>query len=42
MSLFSGNPIVFEMRFEDGFEGAREWLYTASTQEARVSKDEAA
>ena len=44
------SPIAFELGFEDGFEEAREWLYTATTrdeldricQEARASKDEAA
>jgi hypothetical protein len=43
-------PIAFELRFEDGFEEAREWLYTATTRDeldricraARASKDEAA
>jgi hypothetical protein len=43
-------PIAFELRFEDGFEEAREWLYAPSTQdeldricrEARASKGEAA
>jgi hypothetical protein len=43
-------PIAFELRFEDGFEEAREWLYRAATrdyldricQEARASKAEAA
>jgi hypothetical protein len=43
-------PIAFELRFEDGFEETREWLYTATTrdeldricQEARASKDKAA
>ena len=43
-------PIAFELRFEDGFEDAREWLYRAATRdeldrlcrEARTSKDEAA
>ena len=44
------SPIAFELRFEDGFGEAREWLYTATTRdeldrmcrEARSSKDEAA
>jgi hypothetical protein len=44
------SPIAFELRFEDGFEEAREWLYTATTrdeldrvcQEARGSKNEVA
>jgi hypothetical protein len=43
-------PIAFELRFEDGFEEAREWLYAPSTQDeldricqtARTSKGEAA
>jgi hypothetical protein len=43
-------PLEFELRFEDGFSEARDWLYTATTrdeldricQEARASKDEAA
>jgi hypothetical protein len=44
------SPIAFELRFEDGFEESREWLYTATTRdeldricrEARASKNEAA
>ena len=45
--MFHGwSPIAFELRFEDGFEEAREWLYTATTRdeldrmcrEARSSK----
>jgi hypothetical protein len=44
------SPIAFELRFEDGFEEGREWLYTATTrdeldrlcQAARASKNEAA
>ena len=44
------SPIAFELRFEDGFEEAREWLYTAATRdelgrtcrEARSSKHKAA
>jgi hypothetical protein len=43
-------PIAFELRFEDGFAEAREWLYAPSTQDeldricqaARTSKGEAA
>ena len=43
-------PIAFELRFEDGFEDAREWLYRAATRDeldrlcrqARAAKDEAA
>ena len=43
-------PIAFELRFEDGFEEAREWLYSAVVtdeldhlcQLARASKNEAA
>lgn len=43
-------PIAFELRFEDGFDDARDWLYRAETryeldrlcQKARASKDEAA
>jgi hypothetical protein len=27
------SPIAFELRFEDGFEEAREWLYTATTRD---------
>ena len=44
------SPIAFELRFQDGFEEAREWLYTTTTieelnricQEARSMKDRAA
>ena len=44
------SPIAFELRFEDGFEEARDWLYRAATRDeldricrvARASKDEAA
>jgi hypothetical protein len=44
------SPIAFDLRFEDGFEEARGWLYTTTTIDelnricwkARVSKDEAA
>jgi hypothetical protein len=43
-------PIAFELRFEKGYEEAREWLHDAATQDeidrlcqiARASKDEAA
>jgi hypothetical protein len=43
-------PIAFELRFEEGYEEAREWLYSAAIQDqldrlcriARASKDEAA
>jgi hypothetical protein len=43
-------PIAFELRFEDGYEPAREWLNDAATldeldhlcQTARVGKNEAA
>jgi hypothetical protein len=43
-------PIAFELRFEDCYEEAREWLYLPATQDkldrfcqkARASKDEAA
>jgi hypothetical protein len=43
-------PIAFELRFEDGFEAAREWLYSAAVKDelerlcqiARASKNEAA
>jgi hypothetical protein len=43
-------PIAFELRFEAGYEEAREWLYWPTTQEeldrlcqkARASRDEAA
>jgi hypothetical protein len=43
-------PIAFELRFEDGYEEAREWLNDAATrdeldhlcQTARVAKNEAA
>ena len=48
--FFGWTPIAFELRFEDGFEDARDWLYRAATRdeldhlcrEARASKDEAA
>ena len=26
-------PIVFELRFQDGFKEAREWLYSAATRD---------
>jgi len=43
-------PIAFELRFEKGYEEAREWLHHAAVrdeldrlcQEARATKDEAA
>jgi hypothetical protein len=43
-------PIAFELRFEDGFEAAREWLHSAAVKDelerlcqiARASKNEAA
>jgi hypothetical protein len=43
-------PIVFELRFEEGYEEAREWLHGAATQDevehlcqtAREGKNEAA
>ena len=43
-------PIAFELRFEEGYEEAREWLRNAAIQDelnrlcriARASKDEAA
>jgi hypothetical protein len=43
-------PIAFELRFEDGYEEAREWLNDAATrdelddlcQTARLAKNEAA
>jgi hypothetical protein len=48
--FFGWAPIAFEIRFEDGFEDAREWLYRAATRdeldrlsrEARASNDAAA
>ena len=49
--MFHGwSPIAFELRFEDGFEQAREWLYTPTTiddlnricREARIRAEEAA
>ena len=48
--FFGWTPIAFELRFEDGFEDAREWLYRATTRdeldrlcrEARASNDAAA
>jgi hypothetical protein len=43
-------PIAFELRFEEGYEEAREWLHDAATQDqldrlcqtAREAKNEAA
>jgi hypothetical protein len=43
-------PIAFELRFEKGYEEAREWLHSAAIQDeidrlcqiARASKDKAA
>lgn len=43
-------PIAFELRFEDGFKEAQEWLYSPDVQDqldhlcdlARASKNEAA
>jgi hypothetical protein len=43
-------PIAFELRFEDGYEEAREWLNDAATRDeldhlcqmARAAKNEAA
>jgi hypothetical protein len=43
-------PIAFELRFEPGYEEAREWLHSAAVQDeidrlcqiTRASKDEAA
>ena len=48
--FFGWSPIAFELRFENGFEDAREWLYRAATRDeldrlcrqARAAKDEAA
>ena len=48
--FFGWTPIAFELRFEDGFEDARDWLHRATTrdeldrlcQEARASNEEAA
>jgi hypothetical protein len=48
--LHGWRPIAFELRFEDGYEEAREWLNDAATrdeldhlyQTARVAKNEAA
>jgi hypothetical protein len=31
--FFGWRPLKFELRFEDGFAEAREWLRRASTQE---------
>ncbi len=46
--FFGWAPIAFELRFEDGFAEAREWLYRAATRDeldrlcwkARESKKE--
>jgi hypothetical protein len=48
--FYGWRPIAFELRFEKGYEDAREWLHSAATQDeldrlcamARASKDEAA
>jgi hypothetical protein len=48
--FYGWRPIVFELRFEKGYEEAREWLHDAAVrdeldrlcQAARASKDEAA
>ena len=47
--FYGWSPIAFALRFEDGFEEAREWLYTTTTidllnricRESRASNDEA-
>ena len=47
--FFGWAPIAFELRFEDGFAEARDWLYRAATRDeldrlcrkARTSKNEA-
>jgi hypothetical protein len=48
--FYGWRPIAFELRFEDGYEEAREWLNDAATrdeldhlcQKARLAKNEAA
>ena len=48
--FYGWRPIVFELRFEKGYEEAREWLYDAAVREeldcvsqaARASKEQAA
>lgn len=43
-------PVAFELRFENGYEEAREWLHSAAVRDeldrlchiARASKDQAA
>ena len=48
--FYGWRPIGFELRFEKGYEEAREWLHDAAVrdeldrlcQAARASKDEAA
>ena len=48
--FYGWRPIAFELRFEKGYEEAREWLHDAAVwdeldrlcQAARASKDEAA
>jgi hypothetical protein len=47
--FFGWAPIAFELRFEDGFAEARDWLYRAATRDeldrlcrkARTSKNQA-
>jgi hypothetical protein len=48
--FYGWRPIAFELRFEKGYEEAREWLNTAATRDeldrlcqlARAAKNEAA
>ena len=48
--FYGWRPIAFELRFEEGYEEARDWLHSAAIQDeldrlcriARASKDEAA
>ena len=48
--FYGWRPIVFELRFEKGYEEAREWLHDAAVREdldrvsqaARASKEQAA
>jgi hypothetical protein len=48
--FYGWRPIAFELRFEDGFEEAREWLHSPVVKDeldhlcqlARASKNEAA
>ena len=48
--FYGWRPIAFELRFEEGYEEARDWLHSTAIQDeldrlcriARASKDDAA